>query len=118
VAALEGQEVDDRNALTLARQPFANVYTRLYDEDELEGAPDDLWAEQVRMFQNAFDRSSETVSSLRQKTGLGVDAIRALVEGSATSKSLVNTVVRLAAKMNLPLVGITTFAAPETATVH
>lgn len=116
VAALDGHEVDevaDREARYLARKPIATVYQRLQDEDELEGSPETLWGEQVLMFQNAFDRSSETVYSLHRQTGLSVDAIKPLVLGKATPNSHVNSVVRLAAKMNLPLAGITTFAAPK-----
>ena len=105
----EDREVEDREAKTLARKSFSALYERLAEEGILDEDPDLLWAEQLVMLRDAFDRSNVTVTALQRKTGLSVDAINPLIHGRATSGSHVNSVVRLSKELDVDLAGITNF---------
>lgn len=108
-AVYGGKVVNAPNARYLSQTPFSTLYRRLQAEGVLERDPDELWKEQVSMLMNAFANSEETYNSLRRKTGLDVDTIKSLLQGRARPRTHVNSVVRLAATLNVHLAGITSY---------
>jgi len=95
-------------AQELARKPYEYLIAQLRDEGLISDSIEGLWQEQLDRIRDAFEHASFlTIGAIHRKTGLSRDAIEPLVQGRASTKVHVNTVVRVAGVLGVPLVGIT-----------